>query len=132
MLQEIERLKQELTNTESRHKEIIVEMEKKFIEEKIRLQRDADSKITDLAGEAHSTAVNNVKETTKEVFKENIKMVEALKYHIQESQLLSKHNLELLAEIQTLREEKEISQVVVQDKVVQVKLLEMKVIILSF
>lgn len=128
MLQEIERLKQELVSTEARHKEIIASIEKKFIEEKIRLQHDADSKISALAGDAHNTAVSNIKETTKEVFKENIKIVEALKYHIQESQMLSRHNLELLSEIQTLREEKEISQVVVQDKVVETKNLEAKVL----
>ncbi len=52
-IQEIDRQKRELSNTERRHQEIISSMERKFIQEKVRLQRDVDVKLADLAISAH-------------------------------------------------------------------------------
>lgn len=84
----------------------------------MRLQNNADAKIESLATQAHSTALKNIKEATKDVYKENIKMVEALRYHIEESEMLSKHNVELLEHNQRMRDEKEVSDLLVREKVI--------------
>lgn len=57
MLKELENQKLELEDTERRHKEIVQRMERKFFEEKIRLQKDANRKIAELATKAHKVGV---------------------------------------------------------------------------
>jgi hypothetical protein len=52
-MQELEYQKQELIETEKRHKEILAKLEKKFFEEKLRLQNEANRKIGELAAKAH-------------------------------------------------------------------------------
>ena len=54
-----------------------------FFEEKIRLEREASQKIAELAERAHTEAIAKLDETTRSVYKENIRLNEALTYHIQ-------------------------------------------------
>jgi rubrerythrin len=46
-------LKKELADTEQQHKDTVMRMERKFFEEKIRLQKEANRKISELASKAH-------------------------------------------------------------------------------
>jgi hypothetical protein len=46
-----------MVETEKRHKEIIARLEKKFFEEKMRLQKEANQKIGELAARAHKVLV---------------------------------------------------------------------------
>lgn len=96
-------------------------MEKKFFEEKIRLQKDANRKISELATKAHKEAVANLKETTKEVYKENIRMVEALAYHVQEGEELKKENARLSSQNKSLLEAKDLHDVIIKEKILQHK-----------
>lgn len=52
-MKELETQKLELTDVEKRHKEVVSRIEKRFFEEKIRLQKDANRKISELANKAH-------------------------------------------------------------------------------
>ncbi|OAJ36251.1 hypothetical protein BDEG_20444 [Batrachochytrium dendrobatidis JEL423] len=108
LMQNLDEQKHELDDTEKRHKEIIIRLERKFFEEKIRLQKEASRKISELATKAHKEAVLNLNETTKEVYKENIRMAEALQYHVQEGEELSKANIELTQANRQLSEEKDL------------------------
>ncbi|KAJ3107444.1 hypothetical protein HDU97_004040 [Phlyctochytrium planicorne] len=121
LLRELEYQKQELADTERQHKEVIARMERKFFEEKIRLQKEANRKISELATKAHKEAVANLKETTKEVYKENIRMAESLRYHVQEGEELSKQNAMLLRANRQLIEEKDLHNVIVKEKILQAK-----------
>lgn len=121
LLKELENQKLELEDTERRHKEIVQRMERKFFEEKIRLQKDANRKIAELATKAHKEAVTNLKETTKEVYKENLQMAEALRYHVQEGEELVKQNVSLSQNNRHLSEEKELHNVIVKEKIMQSK-----------
>ena len=89
---------------------------------------NADAKIEALASQAHTTALGNISEATKDAFKENIQMVEALRYHIEESDLLSKHNIELLEQTERLKYDKEVSDILVRDKVYATKMLQENVL----
>jgi vacuolar-type H+-ATPase subunit H len=53
LFKELEVQKQEVQEMDRRYKETLMKMEKKFLEEKIRLQREANRKISDLASKAH-------------------------------------------------------------------------------
>ena len=48
-------------------------------------------------------------------------MVEALRYHIYESELLSKHNTQLIKDMQKAQEEKELGDVMVREKIYETK-----------
>ncbi|KAI9327763.1 hypothetical protein BDR26DRAFT_78217 [Obelidium mucronatum] len=121
MLKELEYQKDELADTQRQHKETVTRMERKFFEEKIRLQKEANRKISELASKAHKEAVLNLNETTKEIYKENIRMAESLRYHVQEGEELSKQNRALLQANRQLMEEKDLHNVIVKEKVLQVK-----------
>ena len=121
MVQELEASKQELVDTEKRHKEILARLEKKFFEEKLRLQKEANRKIGELAAKAHKEAVLNLKETTKEVFKENIRMAEALRYHVEQGDELTKANTKLSVTNRQLEEEQDLHNVIVKEKIHQTK-----------
>ena len=64
---------------------------------------------------------SNLDETTKSVYKENVRLSEALNYHMKEGELLTKERDRLLEENNNFREEKEVTDLMVQEKVVQVK-----------
>ncbi len=53
LLKELENQKLELTETDKRHQETISKLERKFFEDKIRLQKEANRKISELAANAH-------------------------------------------------------------------------------
>lgn len=57
LLQELEDQKQELVDTEKRHKEILGRLEKKFFEEKLKLQKEANMRIGELAAKAHKVSL---------------------------------------------------------------------------
>lgn len=52
-MKELEDTKLELEDTEKKHRNVITRLEKKFFSEKIRLQKEANKKIGDLAAQAH-------------------------------------------------------------------------------
>ncbi|KAI8913328.1 hypothetical protein EDD86DRAFT_244973 [Gorgonomyces haynaldii] len=58
-------------------------------------------------------AVQNLKETTKEVFKENIRMAEALRYHVEAGDELNKTNAKLSQANKTLEEEQDLHNVII-------------------
>ncbi|KAJ3400609.1 hypothetical protein HDV05_001009, partial [Chytridiales sp. JEL 0842] len=121
LLKELDYQKQELADTEIQHKETIARMERKFFEEKIRLQKEANRKIAELATKAHKEAVSNLKDTTKEIYKENLRMAEALRHHVQEGEELQKQNALLMAANRQLMEEKDLHNVIVKEKILQAK-----------
>ncbi|KAL2916636.1 hypothetical protein HK105_203748 [Polyrhizophydium stewartii] len=132
LMRDLEQQKHELSDTEKRHKDIITRLERKFFEEKIRLQKEANRKISELATKAHKEAVLNLKDTTKEVYKENIRMAEALRYHVQEGEELAKMNAELVEANRQLTEEKDLHNVVVKEKIMQTKKQEQEIKELKF
>jgi hypothetical protein len=63
----------------------------------------------------------NLEETSKEVFKENQRISEALRYHVTEGDELNKTNRQLSEVNRQLSDEKEIHNVVVKEKILQCK-----------
>ncbi|KAJ3074238.1 hypothetical protein HDU98_011806 [Podochytrium sp. JEL0797] len=121
MLKDLEYQKEELADTQRQHKDTVTRMERKFFEEKIRLQKEANRKISELASKAHKEAVANLDDTTKEIYKKNLQMAESLRYHVEEGEELGKQNRALLLANRQLMEEKDLHNVIVKEKVLQVK-----------
>ncbi|XP_065052525.1 basal body-orientation factor 1-like [Rhopilema esculentum] len=124
MQKELDEIKDSLFHSEKQHKETLSLMEHKFFEEKMRLQQEAGKKISELAEQAHAEAVSNLDETTRAVYKENIRLNEALAYHLKETENLEKTKDMLEKKNKTLMGEEELNSLVVQEKVVQTKQLQ--------
>jgi len=57
MQQQLEQMQECMETTERNHKKVISSMEYKFYEEKLRLQKEANRRIAELAERAHDEAV---------------------------------------------------------------------------
>ncbi|XP_071833774.1 basal body-orientation factor 1-like [Apostichopus japonicus] len=121
MQKELEDIKEEMFLTNKEHTQQLQRMEHKFFEEKIRLQQEASQKIAELAERAHTEAVSKLDETTRSVYKENVRVNEALGYHIKESEELKALEERLAKENKQLKEGKELNEFLVKDKVVENK-----------
>eukprot|EP00112_Aurelia_sp_Birch-Aquarium-sp1_P001158 Seg112.7 transcript_id=Seg112.7/GoldUCD/mRNA.D3Y31 product="Basal body-orientation factor 1" protein_id=Seg112.7/GoldUCD/D3Y31 len=124
MQKELDEIKEALFQSEKQHKDTLSLMEHKFFEEKMRLQQEASKKISELAEQAHAEAVSNLDETTRAVYKENIRLNEALTFHLKETQTLQKIKDELEQKNKSLTGEEELNSLVVQEKVIQAKQLQ--------
>ena len=122
MQKELDGIKGTMHEMNKRHKETISKMEHKFFEEKVRLQQEANQKVTELASKAHEEAVGNLRETTKNIFRENVRITEALRYHVEEGKELRKATEVLGEQAGKLMEEKEMNDRIVREKIVQVQL----------
>nr|XP_022332139.1 basal body-orientation factor 1-like isoform X3 [Crassostrea virginica] len=121
MQKELDDIKEAMYNANRDHKGTLTRMEQKFFEEKMRLQQEANQKIAELAERAHTEAISNLDETTKSVYKENVRLSEALSYHMKEGEVLKKLRDKLQEENERLKGDKELNDMMVQEKIVQVK-----------
>ncbi|KXJ08501.1 basal body-orientation factor 1 [Exaiptasia diaphana] len=121
MQKELDEIKESMFMTEKHHKGTLQQMEQKFFEEKVRLQQEASKKIAELAERAHSEAISNLDETTRSVYKENVRVNAALEFHMKEGQELRKERDSLADQTKELLSEKELNGIIVQEKVVESK-----------
>ena len=64
---------------------------------------------------------SNLDETTRSVYKENVRVSEALSYHMDEGEKLKRLRAKLEAENERLLNEKELNDMMIQEKVQQVQ-----------
>ncbi|XP_077997345.1 basal body-orientation factor 1-like [Glandiceps talaboti] len=121
MQKELDEIKEEMFLTNKEHKATLQRMEHKFFEEKIRLQQEASQKIAELAERAHTEAIANLDETTRSVYKENVRLNEALTYHMKESDEMKKAKEALEEELAEIKGQKDVNDHLVEDKVVEAK-----------
>ncbi|ORX52538.1 hypothetical protein BCR36DRAFT_582486 [Piromyces finnis] len=121
LMQELERKNNDMIEIEKTNKDKIDRLEKKFFEEKVRLQKETNKKLSELASKAHEEAILNLKQTTKEVYKENLRMADALRYHVMEGEGLQKLNNQLSVTNKQLLEEKDLNSIIVKEKIMQSK-----------
>jgi len=124
MQKELDDIKDSLFEAEKDHKETLSTMERKFLEEKMRLQEEASKKISDLAERAHSEAISNLDETTKSIYKENVRLNESLGYHVKAAEDLKVSNEKLVQENEILQGEKDMNSFIVEEKITQTKSLQ--------
>ncbi|MBN3298777.1 BBOF1 factor, partial [Amia calva] len=103
------------------HKDTLARMEYKLFSEKCRLEKEAELRIAQLAERAHNEAIVQLDDAARSVFKENVRLNEALSYHMKEAEELKKMTVALAEENDTLAQHKETSELLVQEKVSQQK-----------
>ncbi|XP_005986625.2 basal body-orientation factor 1 [Latimeria chalumnae] len=118
---ELNTVKESMYIANKEHKDMLSNMEHKFFDEKVRLEKEAEQKIALLAERAHNEAVVHLGETARSVFRENVRLTESLNYHIKELEELKKVKEKLENENQALTQHKETNDRLVEKKVSQSK-----------
>ncbi|XP_049562733.1 basal body-orientation factor 1 isoform X5 [Orcinus orca] len=116
---ELDDLKENLRNIEQKHQETLRRLEGRFLEEKYRLEKEAEKKIIMLADRAHHEAVVQLNNAGRAVFKENIYLQKALAYHLKEADALQKNSQKLQETQTSLLQQKEINDLLVKEKIMQ-------------
>ncbi|XP_067939159.1 basal body-orientation factor 1-like isoform X2 [Watersipora subatra] len=117
MQRELDEIKDAMFLADREHKAETGRMTQKFEDEKVAMQQDTNHKISELADRAHQEAITNLDETTRSVYKENVRLTEALRFHKKEGDNYRKTNQELEAGILQLRQKQEETEMNVQEKV---------------
>merc|ERR1719219_2732980 len=119
MQEEIETIKRALVQTTENHEQSIQQMERKFFDEKIKLEKVAGNRIAELAERAHSEAVRQLDVTTRQVYQDNVRLTDALSKHIEENNTIRKENDNLRDNSEKLQLE-----IATNEKTVKRKILE--------
>ncbi|XP_010896205.2 basal body-orientation factor 1 isoform X2 [Esox lucius] len=121
MEQELNSIKESMYIADREHKESLAEMEHKFFSEKVRLEKEAEQRIAQLAERAHNEAIVQLDDASRSVFKENVRLSEALKYHMKEVEDLRKMTVSLAEENASLAVYKETSELMLKEHVSQLR-----------
>merc|ERR1719219_2918027 len=119
MQEEIEQIKKHLYKTTLEHENSVQNMERKFFDEKIKLEKEAGNRIAELAERAHSEAVRQLDVTTRQVYRDNVRLTDALSKHIEENTQIRKDNDNLRDSSEKLQLE-----IATNEKTVKRKILE--------
>jgi len=121
MQHELDEMRDLLFQERKQSKESINAIEHKYFEEKLRLQSEASRQIAELAERAHNEAVVNLDETTRNIYRENVRLTESLSLHMKESEELKK-SLEVQQDaVERLTASQEMNENITREKVQQVK-----------
>ncbi|XP_062252555.1 basal body-orientation factor 1-like [Platichthys flesus] len=90
MERELSDIRERMDSADKGHRENLNKMECRFFKEKARLEREAEEAIAVAADRAHNEAIVQLDDASRSVFKENVRLNEALKYHIKEAEDLQK------------------------------------------
>lgn len=91
--------------------------ETKFYEEKVRMRVEAEAEIAALAERAHASAVAGLDETTRNTYKENVRLEEELQLNKEQNARLTSTNTKLEEELNELRSTTEEATQTMQEKV---------------
>jgi len=111
MLEEkLEQQAQEKLDTEVQHKHAMDSMERKFLEEKGRLQKEYKQMLAEMKKTSQEEAVERLDSSTKKILFENRRMAEELRLQVQETDELQKSKRTLEEENKKLRREVQLNE----------------------
>ncbi|KXS13934.1 hypothetical protein M427DRAFT_45400 [Gonapodya prolifera JEL478] len=120
---ELDTVKRDLAEMERRHHETVARLERKHFEDTMRLQSESERNISERGDGFLLGLGGKLQETTKEIYRENVRMTEALNHHVHENQSLKKQSEQLSVENKQLQGEREIHEAMVREKILQSKTL---------
>lgn len=121
MSREIDTLKDALLHAKREHKSVLYKLERRFLEEKLKLQDTAKQQIAVLSEQAHSQAVANLDETTKQMYKNSAHMAEVLNTQVKDSDAMRTKLENLQKENQKLQQGNELHEKIMYDKIQEAK-----------
>ncbi|XP_010076557.1 PREDICTED: basal body-orientation factor 1, partial [Pterocles gutturalis] len=120
MEKELEDVKKSMEISNRRHQEVVVRLERRFLEEKKRLEDDVEKKQIMMTETTQHEAVLQLNSTGREVFKENACLHSACAKQLKEAMELQKIKQKLEEDKTLLLQEKETSEGLIQKKIVQI------------
>ncbi|NWH47690.1 BBOF1 factor, partial [Fregata magnificens] len=120
MKKELEGLKESMEISNRRHQEVVVRLERRFLEEKKRLEEDVEKMQIMMAETAQREAVLQLNSTGREVFKENVRLHGAFACQLKETMELQKIKQKLEEDKTLLLQEKETSEGLIRKKILQI------------
>ncbi|NXW04035.1 BBOF1 factor, partial [Fregetta grallaria] len=120
MEKELEDLKESMEISNRGHQEVVVRLERRFLEEKKRLEEDVEKKQTVMAETMQREAVLQLNNTGREVFKENVRLHSAFAYQLKETMELQKIKQKLEEDKTLLLKEKETNEDLIRKKILQI------------
>ncbi|KAL0969102.1 hypothetical protein UPYG_G00222640 [Umbra pygmaea] len=121
MEHELNSIKESMHIADKEHKESLARMEHKFFSEKGRLEDEAERRVALLAKRAHNDAIVQLDDASCSVFKEKVRLSEALHYHVKEAEDLKKRNASLVEENTSLALQRETSEEMIRQNVSQLR-----------
>ncbi|XP_044021744.1 basal body-orientation factor 1 [Siniperca chuatsi] len=121
MEQELSDIRENMDVADKEHRENLNKMEHRFFKEKARLEREAERTIALVVERAHNEAIVQLDDASRSVFKENVRLNEALKYHIKEAEDLQKLINSLAKENSSLALDKNTFELIVKKNAAQME-----------
>ncbi|NXS56501.1 BBOF1 factor, partial [Brachypteracias leptosomus] len=120
MEKELEDLKESTEISNRKHQELIVRLERRILEEKIKTDRELKKLIRTKLFLSLTTLVYILNSTGKELFRQNVCLQDAFAYQLKKTMELHKIKQKLEKDKTLLLQEKEISEVLMQKKILQI------------
>merc|ERR1711917_222662 len=117
--EELKSLHEQLQDQKQANEENKQKMEQKFFVEKNKMEREASRKIGQYAELAQKEAIAAMDETTRKVFRDNVQMSEVMGHHIERKDELEKKNTKLTELLKRTKQECEINEITVREKVAE-------------
>eukprot|EP00041_Stephanoeca_diplocostata_P018500 m.387605 g.387605 ORF g.387605 m.387605 type:complete len:493 (+) comp21033_c0_seq7:302-1780(+) len=92
MLAAVEQLKRDSEDAKLEYERYIQTKEEKFKEEKVRLRRETEAEISQLAANAHAVAVAELDDTTVKTYKDKVRLTEEVRINKRECERLAAEN----------------------------------------
>lgn len=103
MEHENNQLRMDLNEAQQAHKEAMTGVERKLIEEKTRLQKEAHAQLMEIKRNTDEEVVNRLDVSTKRILQQNRRLAEDLKLHVQETAELQRQKGKLEEENRALK-----------------------------
>merc|ERR1739838_311778 len=129
--EELRDLYQQLETSKSMNEENKKKMEQKLFMEKNKMEMEATRKIAQYAEKAQKEAIAAMTETTRKVFKDNVTLSDAMKIHLARTEQLEVENEKLKKQNKRLKNEVEINEVTVKEKVTETRKAKDKILTLT-
>lgn len=120
MEQELADIRESMETAEKKHKENLNKVEYEFFKEKARLEKEAEQTIALVVERAHNESVVQLDEASRSVFRENVRLNEALKHHMKETKDLQKQTESLTKQNASLILDKSTSEGIVKKNAAQI------------
>jgi len=121
MQKDLDDIRDQMVEEHRVHKGDLQKMEQKFFEERIRMKEESNARIEQITKNAHEEAIKNLDENTRSVYKENVRLSEALSLHMTSEDKLKKRVDNLEGVTGDYAAERDLHDVLVQEKIIEAK-----------
>ncbi|CAF4056388.1 unnamed protein product, partial [Rotaria magnacalcarata] len=117
MQQELEEIKEAMLWNVREQKEALEKLEERFSNEKMRLQQETNKRIEEIAEQAQNEALKTLDEKARNIYKENVDLIESLRIYKKELDDLQKSKEQLRKQATLILSDKEMNDLLIKEKI---------------